>query len=167
MCLKRPQRNLNVQLSERKGTLTHTVSDCELAQGCTLHRAGLWAEGCTLHRVELWAQRDTAVSFRAQPPPLYSPPFHQGSHLHALSVPALRCPKSNSCILHLRSLTSAKGTVSQILASENWFTNRYDSTLVVFYIYLCEGLQSGYDTVNYAVFLYNSEAGGALCGWCK
>lgn len=34
------KRNLNTQLSEGKGTLTHTVSDCELAQGCTLTEQG-------------------------------------------------------------------------------------------------------------------------------
>lgn len=137
MCLRlqskvvQRERNLSVQLSERKGTLTHTVSDCELAQGCALHRAGLWAQGCTLHRAELWAERNTAVPFNAQPPPLYSPPFHHGSHLHALSV-----PKSNSCIQHLKYLTSAKGTVWQILAWRNWSMNSYDNTLVVFYIYI-------------------------------
>lgn len=31
------ERNLSVQLSERKDTLTHTVSHCELAQGCALN----------------------------------------------------------------------------------------------------------------------------------
>lgn len=34
-------RNLNIQLSEGKGTLTHTVSDCELARGCSLQSGSL------------------------------------------------------------------------------------------------------------------------------
>lgn len=109
-------RNLNMQLSEGKGTLTHTVCDCELAQGYALHRA----EGCSLHRVGLWVEWGTAVSFSAQGPPLYSPPFHHGPHLHALSVLAIQRPKFNCCVQYLGVLTSAEWTVWQTLTPGNW-----------------------------------------------
>lgn len=168
MCLRlqskvvQRERNLSVQLSERKGTLTHTVSDCELAQGCALHRVGLWAQGCTLHRAELWAERHSCVLQRTAASSL-QPTFSSWFPSACLISPQVQLLHPTFKVFNKCKRDSLTDTgITKLIYEQLW-----QDFCGFLHIYLHRGLESGNDMVNNAVFLYNSEAGGALCGWCK
>lgn len=157
------RRNLNMQLSEGKGTLTHTVSDCELAQGYTTQSEALsWrlhspqsgplsrmGHSCVL---QCTAASSLQPTFSSWTPSACL--IRPGSSMPQvqLQCPTFRFPnKWTVWQIH------TPGNSSSAVTDLKWFSSCH--------IYM--GFQIADDTVNYAVFLYNSGAGGALCGWCK